>query len=187
MAAKKQPSSIDRLPEEIRAEVARLRRANCTIDEIVGHLRTLDVTVSRSAMGRHLKTMDQIGEAMRRTDTISKFIVEKFGEDTDDRVARASMQVLQGALLEMIVEDRTDDDGRPITLSVEEAKSLSLAIQRLVTAQRMDAERELKLRELVAKETAAKVGALGKQMGWTAEMAARVRTEIMGVRAPTPK
>lgn len=178
----RQPSSIDRLPEEIRAEVARLRRANCTIDEIVDHLRTLDVTVSRSAVGRHLKSMDQIGEAMRRADTISKFVVEKFGEETDDRVARASMQVLQGALLEMIVEDRTDDDGRPITLSVEEAKSLSLAIQRLVTAQRMDAERELKVQAEFARRTAAKVGELGKQMGWSAETAQRVRSEILGVR-----
>lgn len=180
----RQPSSIDRLPEEIQAEIGRLRRQGRTIDEILSHLKDLDVEVSRSALGRHVKSMAEIGEEMRRADTISRYVVERFGEESDDRVARASMKILQGAILDLVIAKEESEDGQPVMLSAESVKSLSLAMQRLVAAQRIDAERELKLRELVAKEAAAKVGELGKQMGWTAEMAARVRTEIMGVRAP---
>lgn len=185
--ARNRPSSIDRLPTEVQSAIAELRRQGRTIDEILDHLNALDVEVSRSALGRHCKSMAEIGASLRRSETMAKFIVEKFGDESDDRVGRANMRILQGALLEILTEDRIGEDGEPVTLSAEEAKSISLSLQRLVTAQRMDAERELKLRELVAKETAAKVGALGKQMGWTAEMAARVRTEIMGVRAPPPQ
>ena len=179
----RQPSSIDKLPPEVRDVIAGLRRQGRTIDEILDHLKSLGEEVSRSALGRHVKSLAEIGDQMRRVETLSKFVVEKFGEETDDRVARASMHILQGIILDLTVAQEEDEDGNPIPPSPETVKSLALAVQRLTAAQRMDAERELKLRELWAKEAAAKVGQLGKQMGWTAEMAQRVRSEIMGVRA----
>lgn len=178
----RQPSSIDKLPAEIRDAIAGLRRQGRTIDEIRDHLVALDVDVSRSALGRHVKTIAEVGERLRRADAISKAIVDKFGDQTDDRVARASMHILQGIILDLTVAQEEDEEGNVLPPSPEMVKSLALALQRLTAAQRMDADRELKLRELWAKEAAAKVGELGKQMGWTADMAQRVRSEIMGVR-----
>lgn len=157
------PSSIDRLPEEVRSKIAELRRNGRTLDEILDHLQQLDVEVSRSALGRHVKSLAQIGEQMRRAETMAKFVVERFGEDSDDRLGRANMRILQGALLEMLAEDRIDEEtGAPITLSAKEAKELSLAVQRLVSAQRMDAERELRLRAAFKREATEKLDAAGR-------------------------
>lgn len=153
------PSSIDRLPEEVRDAIAALRRQGRTIDEILDHMRQLDVEVSRSALGRHVKSLADIGESLRRAETMAKFVVERFGEETDERVGRANMRILQGALLEILTEDRIGDDGQPVTLSAKEAKEISLALQRLVTSQRQDAERQLKMREAFAAEAARKLDA----------------------------
>lgn len=182
MASRNKPSSIDRLPETVREAIAGLRRQGRTIDEILDHLRSLDVEVSRSALGRHVKSLAEIGESLRRSETMAKFIVEKFGEETDDRVGRANMRILQGALLEILTEERIGEDGEPVTLSAEEAKSISLSLQRLVAAQRMDAERQLRMEAEFARRAAAKVDKLGKQLGWTADTATRVREQILGVK-----
>jgi hypothetical protein len=180
--ARNMPSSIDRLPPEVRDAIAKLRRDGRTIDEILDQLRQLDVEVSRSALGRHVKSLAEIGESLRRSETMAKFIVDRFGEETDERVGRANMRILQGALLEILTEDRIGEDGSPVTLTADEAKSISLSLQRLVTAQRMDAERQLRMRAEFAKEAAAKVDALGKKLGWSAETAQTVRAQILGVR-----
>lgn len=180
------PSTIDRLPAEVRDKIGQLRRDGRTLDEILDHLRQLDVGVSRSALGRHVKSLAEIGEQLRRSETMARFIVEKFGTDSDERVGRANMAILQGALLEILTEERIDEDGQPITLSAGEAKELSLSLQRLVSAQRMDAERQLKLkaeaRAEALREVEGKVVEAGKQMGWSAETAREVRARIFGVR-----
>lgn len=151
------PSSIDRLPEEVRAKIAELRRQNITIDQILEHLGTLGVEVSRSALGRHVRSLAEIGEQIRRTEAMSKFVVERFGEESDDRVARASMRILQSAMLELVTEERFDEEGKPVHLTAKEAKELSLALQRLVNAERTETERELKLRAAFKKEAAEKL------------------------------
>lgn len=177
----KRPSTIDRLPEEVRATIADLRRSGRTLDEIMDHLRQLQVGVSRSAVGRHVKSLAEIGEQMRRAETMAKFVVERFGEDTDDRVGRANMRILQGALLEMLTEDRLDEEGQPITLSAKEAKELSLAVQRLVSAQRMDAEREIRMKREFASKAAEAAASAAKSKGLSAETAEFLKRAVLGI------
>ena len=63
------PSSIDTLDTAIQAEIGRLRMQGCTIDAIVQHLRTMHgvTTVSRSALGRHVKGLERVAEQIRRS------------------------------------------------------------------------------------------------------------------------
>ena len=177
--ARQTPSSIDRLPDEVRDLIADLRRQGRTIDEIMEALRPLDVEVSRSALGRHVKSLAQIGEQLRRAETMAKFVVDKFGEETDERVGRANMRILQGALLEILTEDRLDNDGQPITLSAEEAKSISLSLQRLVSAQRVDADRQIKMRAEFAREAAQKLDGAVRDGSIDPEAVARAK-RILG-------
>lgn len=181
------PSTVDRLPPEVRDQIAQLRRNGRTLDEILDHLRQLDVDVSRSALGRHVKSLAEIGESLRRSETMAKFIVEKFGDDADERVGRANMRILQGSLLELLTADRTDDDGQPVILSAGEAKEISLSLQRLVSAQRMDSERQLRLkaeaRAEAAREAATAVDTVAKRVGGlSAETVASIKAEILGIR-----
>lgn len=179
-----QPSSIDKLPEPIRDAIAKLRRDGRTIDEILDHLKGLDVEVSRSALGRHVKSMAEIGEEIRRSEAMARFVVDKFGEDADERVGRANMRILQGAILEIITERRQDEDGNPVHLSAEETKSISLSLQRLISAQRTDADRQMRLeREAArkAREAAAEaVDKVTKARGLSADLVNEIRMSVLG-------
>lgn len=182
-SGKKQPSSIDRLPEALREAIAQLRRDGRTVDEITDHVRQLGGDVSRSAVGRHVKSLAEVGESMRKSQAMAQFVVEKFGAANDDRVGRASIALLQGAIMEILVERPTDEDGAPVTISAAEAKELSLSIQRLISAQRMDAERQLQLeretRERVAREASQKLDAAAASGEIVADAVAQAK-RIMG-------
>ena len=58
-------STIKRLPKAIQERIGELREAGRTIDEILAKLAELDVEVSRSALGRHVKALE-IGRASCR-------------------------------------------------------------------------------------------------------------------------
>lgn len=60
------PSSISRLPAEIRDKIGALRAEGRTIDEIVAKLEELNVDVSRSALGRHCKRLESVQANIRR-------------------------------------------------------------------------------------------------------------------------
>ncbi|WP_165184741.1 phage protein Gp27 family protein [Caulobacter soli] len=184
---RKTPSSIDRLPDEIQELIASKRRGGATIDQIMEHLDLLNVDVSRSAVGRHVKTLAEIGEDLRRTEALSRFIVEKFGDEPDERVARASMRILQGVLMNLMVDRPTDEEGLPIGVGVDEANKLALSLQRVMSAQRMDTERQIKIRAMAkaeALEEAAKaVDQAARKMagGMTKDTIAAIKSEILGV------
>ena len=95
MARRHRPSSIDKLDPKLQTALADLRRQGRTVTEITEHLVKLGAEVSRSAVGRHIKSMAEIGEEMRRAEHTARFLVEEFGEETDERVARANMRILQ--------------------------------------------------------------------------------------------
>ncbi|MDP1962403.1 MAG: DUF3486 family protein [Reyranella sp.] len=186
-AARRQPSTIDRLPEAVRDRIAQLRRDGRTIDEIMEALERLGAEVSRSALGRHVKTLAEVGDDMRRAETMARFVVDRFGEDSDERVGRANMRILQAAILELLTERPTDEDGSPVRLDAGEAKALSLTLQRLVASQRVDADRQLKLkaeaRRDAAQDAATAATAVAHAQGLTKATADAIRASILGIAA----
>jgi hypothetical protein len=157
---KRQPSTIDKLPEALRDQLARLRREGRSISEIHDHLEKLGAGVSRSAVGRHVKSMAEVGEDMRRSAEMARFIVDQFGEETDERVGRANMALLQGAILELITERPVDEEtGEVARLDAGEMKALSLSLQRLISSQRVDADRQIKLRQEFERSASQKLDA----------------------------
>lgn len=163
---RRQPSTIDRLPAELRELIAKLRKEGRSVSEIHDHLSRLDAGVSRSAVGRHLKSMAEVGEEMRRAQEMARFVVEELGDEPDERVARANMRILQGGIMQLLMDRPLGEDGEPIRLDAAEAKEISLSLQRLVSAQRMEADRVLRLqaeaRRATQEEAARKLDAAAK-------------------------
>lgn len=186
--ARRQLSTIDRLPEPLRELIARLRREGRTVTEIHDHLGQLGAEVSRSAVGRHVKSMAEIGEAMRKSGEMARFIVQEFGEETDERVGRANMAILQGAIMELLTERPIDEDtGGATRLDAGEMKALSLSLQRLISSQRVDADRQLKLRAEArleaARDAATAVEDVVKAAGISKATADAIKAKILGVAA----
>jgi hypothetical protein len=155
------PSTIDRLPKEVREAIGRLREDGRSIDEILAKLAELapDAEISRSALGRHVKTLAQVGERMRRSRAMAEALTARFGEEPDDQVARLNFQLLHGIVFELLTRgpgsedgEDGDEDGEGMVLDAAQAKALAATLRDITTAQKSDADRTLKMRAEIRKE-----------------------------------
>jgi hypothetical protein len=95
------PSTIDRLPGQVRELIGKLRQdRGLTIDEILDHLRQLDVEVSRSALGRHVKGLAKMGERLRRSRAMAEGLARQLGDAPGDQVARVNIELLHSFIAE---------------------------------------------------------------------------------------
>jgi hypothetical protein len=177
------PSSIDRLPEEIRAEVGRLRVQGRTIDEILAHLKTMDVEVSRSALGRHVKRMTTARERMKHSREMATALVSQFGDQPDNQLARLNLELMHGVVMQTIMATAEDDDGepQPVTFSPEDARFLADALAKLASAEKTNVDRTLKLKQEATKEAAKAAGAVAKSAGLTPDLVGAIEKAILGV------
>lgn len=150
-------STIDKLPAELRELIGKLRQNGRTIDEILAKLNELSADVSRSALGRHVKQLDAIGEEIRRTRAIADAIVQRFGDAPESRTARLNIELMHGLVMKLMIGE--GDDGKPVTLEPQDAYFLGTALQRLSQASKIDVDREVKIRERVKAEMAEKAAA----------------------------
>lgn len=151
------PSSIDKLPTEVRELIGQLREQGVTIDAILAKLQDLDVEVSRSALGRHIKGLAEVGEQLRRSREIATALVSRFGEEPDNRVARLNIELMHGLVMQAITataESEENGEVKAVTFTPEDTMFLARSLQSLATAQKADADRTLKIRQEVAKELA---------------------------------
>jgi len=177
------PSSIDRLPKELRELIGRLREEGRTLDEILAKLNELGADVSRSALGRHAKTLADVGERMRRSRVMAEALTARFGDQPDNQVARMNMELMHGMVFELITAaaGSEDEEGEPVMLDPKGVKFLAGALKDLASAQKVDADRTIKLREEFAKEAVAKVESVGKARGMSADTVEAIKHAVLGV------
>jgi len=146
------PSSIDRLPQEVRDEIGKLRRQGRTIDEILGKLRELlpeDQQPSRSALGRHVKRVEVLAERIKVADAMADRLVGDLKDDGGDKIMRANARLLGSAVFDLL---SAVEDGEAVTLDPKDAKALSEALRNISTAQKNHAEFASQIRAAARKE-----------------------------------
>lgn len=181
-------TKIDKMPAEIRELIASLRQQGREIDEILAKLRELDVDVSRSALGRHIKEIDQIGEEIRKSRAIAEAIVERFGDAPESKTARLNIELMHSQVLKLLGSQ--DGDGNPVVLGPREVQFLSDALYRLSKAAKDDAEREIKIREKALKEIRERASKKLDEIQADPQLSPkdvlkRIREEIYGLVDPT--
>lgn len=177
------PSSIDQLPEEVRAAIGKLRLQGRTIDEILAHLLTLDVEVSRSALGRHVQKLASIGERMKLSRDMATALVDRFGDEPDNRLARLNIEMMHSLVLDVMTAQTLNAEGdvMPVQLDPEQVMFLARSLQSLSSAQKTDTDRILRMRQEVAKEAAKAVEEVATAEGWGVETKKRLWDAVVGV------
>lgn len=170
-------NKIKRLPKKIRDLISRLREDGATIDEILAKLRELDVKVARSTLGEHLKRIDQIGELIHKTRASAEAVVSQLEDAPEGRVARLNIELAHALLLKLMM----GEDGVPVTLDPRETMFAATAIEKLTKAEKLDAERILKLRQEFAKKAADAVDKVVAARGLTAETVQEIKAQILGL------
>jgi hypothetical protein len=186
------PSSIDKLPPEIRVAIGDLRQRGHTIDEILAHLADMQSAISRSALGRHVKGLDAIGEQMRRSRVVAESLVRELGDAPESKAARLNIELMHSALLDLFMKNADgeliDKNGKAaLAGDPEGVMMLSKALDHLARASKTNAdfivaaearaERRAKAQAVAAVEDVAKDAGLS---GATVEM---IKAKIFGVKA----
>jgi hypothetical protein len=191
------PSSIDTLEPRIQSEIGRLRMQGCTIDQIVAHLATMHgvTTVSRSAMGRHVKGLERVAEQIRRSREVATALVQQLGDAPESETARLNIEIMHSAILDLKMrsadgEDVDKDGAAALAGNPEGIMLLSKAIDHLSKAQKANADFaaqvEKRAEDRTKKAAVAAVETVTKARGISAETADAIKAAIFGVKAEAP-
>lgn len=178
-------STIDRLPPEVRELIGKLRDGGRTIDEILAKLQELDVDVARSTLGRHIKSLDQIAERIRRSRDVADALVRRVGEAGENKQLRLNVELMHSIIMDLF---SGGEDGQPISLGPEDAMFLARSLRDLASASKTDTDMVLKLREKMAKEMTEKLDAAVKdaeaagEPGLSTERIRQLRHDFLGTR-----
>ena len=187
------PSTIARLPGEIREAIGRLREQGRTLDEILDHLRGMEVAVSRSALGRHVQAMDKVGERLRRSRTVAETLVRQLGDAPESQTARLNIEMMHSFMFDFLASVEAGEGGEAgeeAQAHLRNPKSVALmaeAVQRLTVASRQNAEYIARVEDRAAQK--AKAGAAraaeeaARQQGLSADTIATIKASILGVAA----
>jgi len=175
------PSSIDQLPRDVREIIGQLRMNGVTIDSILDKLKELDVDVSRSALARHTQKIDAIAERVRESRAAADAIMDRLGASTDNRQARLNIELMHASLMSLLA----GEDGDDVVLSAQDAMFLGRALKDLASASKLDQDREIKLRDEIARQerqkAAEKAEDVARSNGMDAKQVAFIRAQILGV------
>lgn len=179
------PSSIDRLPEEVRALIGRLREQGRTLDEILAHLGQMDDVladaVSRSALHRHVQKMEALGKHLKVAREQALAIVDRLGVAEDNKLARLNAELLHAIILKGLA---AGDDGEPAVLSPQEMMFVGRALAQVAAAQKVDVDRAVTIRDKLRKEDARKLAAVEGELAAEGDTPAadRARAALSKVR-----
>ena len=186
------PSKIDRMPPEIRDAIGRLRDHGRTLDEILDHLRSMEIEVSRSALGRHVQSREKVGERLRRSRAVADALVRQLGDAPESKTARLNIEMMHSFIFDFLAsaEEAEGDAGAAAQAMLQNPKAVALfseAVERLTKASRNDAayiEQVEKRSEARTKAAAVKaMDAVAKERGLSADTLAAIKAGIFGVKA----
>ncbi len=189
-------SSVSRLPAEVKSYIeAMLATGAQTLDELIADLRErfpaeakAGDLPSRSALHRYGSKLDRRLAAIRASTEAAKLIQAQAGDDQDAR-SEALTALVQTELFEAILAlQEADDVDLPEGASADEIASarvdlLSKAARNIATLTRSSIGLKKFQSEVRAKAQAAAdtVDKLAKKGGLTADTAAQIRREILGI------
>ncbi|MGA7673532.1 MAG: phage protein Gp27 family protein [Rhizomicrobium sp.] len=176
------PSSIDQLPPELRQQINHLRvDEGYTIEQIVEFLKTMNAKISKSAMGRHVRKLAEVGERIRQARAIAEGVAPTLAGKDDGQLLNLNNELLQAAI--MRIASATDEDGNDVELTAMQAMALGKALESSSKAVKINADRILKIRQETAKLAVKAVEEVVKNdaPGLSADTLAKIKKQVLGV------
>jgi hypothetical protein len=181
----KRPSSIDRMPAEVRDWIGRLRDQGRTLDEIIGKLRELDLEAlpSRSALHRHLQQAEAVAERLRKSRAVADVIVRRLGDAEPDKTTRLNIELMHQAVFDMM-SGVNAEDGEAVTLEPMQVMLMAKALDHLGKASKDDVARtiaiERRATEKALKQAEAAVVKVGGAGALTPELQVAFKAMLFG-------
>jgi len=180
------PSKIDLLPEAIRDALHQmLRDKRHTQEEIREAINTLidqhelpdDMQLSRTGLNRYASRMEAVGSKIRASREMAEIWAAKLGSAPTSDVGKLLMEFVKTLAFETSMAlAETEKTVEPKALG-----QLALVAQRIEAAQMVSHKREKEIRQAFAEEAAATAEKIVSQAGLSADKAADIKRQILGI------
>lgn len=189
------PSTIDRLPDDIKAKLQALLQdprvtqldATAKINSILeaeGH----EDRVTKSAVNRYAVRMKEVGEKLKQSREVAQMYIAQVGASPQGQTGLLINEMLRSMAFDLTLKIQDADIADPETLAatIDQVKSLALAVQRLESAATSNVKREDVIRkqerEKALNDAAEAVEKAAVQQGMNADQAAFWRQQVLGVQ-----
>ena len=178
-------SSIDQLPAEAEPDIVwaanALRKRDRLqieiLDEFNGRLADRGLgPISKSAFNRYSMQLAQTARRIEETHRIVKALGERLDEDASDELTTMVAELGKTLVFELL--QGGGEDG----FSPRDAKELAMAVRSFAQAQSVSSNRRAKLEQQMAAKVEEATEAVVREAGLSAERAADIRRQVLGVR-----
>ncbi|MHB1183383.1 MAG: DUF3486 family protein [Desulfobulbia bacterium] len=185
-----QPSSIERLPEDILEKLQELLRdprvtqleATAKINEILvddGYQER----VTKSAVNRYDLKMREAGDKLRQSREVAKMWIGKLGAAPQGQVGNLVNEILRTLAFDLSLKLQGEElTAETLPGVIDQVKALALACQRLEASSTLNVKREAEIRKQALEKAATAVENAAVQQGLNAEQAAFWRQQVLGVQ-----
>jgi hypothetical protein len=179
-------SSVEQLPKELADLCHRLIREGRTIHEITDALNDLDAEVSKSAVGRYVKSAREQMAHYREAQAVAGQWVSQLAENPGGDVSALLAEMLKTVAFRTLADIGSENgpkgkDGRPKAPNPMDIMLLAKAIRDMEASTKASIERREKI-ERQALERQAKVAEkVAKKQGMSPEHWAQLRAQFLGI------
>jgi hypothetical protein len=184
-------SKIEALPGPIKQAVDELQKTGrYKLDDVLAHLRKLgaehqvpaEALPGRSALGEYAQNFERTAARMREAKQLAEVWVGRLGQEPESKVGRLITEMLRTVAFQQLAA--MGDDAAAV--GSMDIMMIARAIKDLESAEKISADREIKIREQVAKEAAKVVDEAAKEGGLSADRAAELRRKVLGLGNAKP-
>lgn len=174
-------SSIDSLPEKIRAQVNfLLSDGGWTIDQVVQYLKEAGHPRSRSAVGRKRRDLSVTSAKLQQSREITETLVQEIGPAaTEGKHGRLLAQMLRSLVYDHL--EKKIEDGET-EIGAQDFYYLANTLKQLSQGVRYDQDFEEKLIQRGREQAAETAVAAVQDAGMPGDRAEEVRKQILGVK-----
>lgn len=173
------PSNITKLDPAIKEAVdTAVREGRITIDQIVELIKTHGADVSRSSVGRYVKSANERMEEYRQAQQMAAVWMDKIGKEPEGDVGRMLLEMLRMLAFKSI--------GETETASPEDLMFLSNAIKGFAQTDKLVVDKAINLRKLFearAEKAANEIVKEARKIGASEETIQTWRNKVLGVAA----
>ncbi|HEX2882276.1 MAG TPA: DUF3486 family protein [Polyangiaceae bacterium] len=181
MANRKRPTSITKLPPELRAELDRLLVGGAhTLREVTDHLRSMGAGVSKSAVHRYSQDMEEVARDIKATREMANAIGRELAEVPNGDAGRLIIESLHGLLLQARRQLATGDE-----IELSDLAHLTRSCKDLQLAFKANVQVEMAVRDRTLREAAEAAAKVGKAQGLGDDAIQEFRDRILGIPKET--
>lgn len=178
------PSTIDKLDQEVRELIGQLRMDHgWTIDEILQRLKDMGQSVSRSALGRHVRTLQDVAAEMRESQAMATALAREVGDADQSRMLDVNVQLLQSNMFKLMLA-ANEEDGEGVQLGAKDAKAFADALRSIALTRKTDLDlverAEKRAADKAKLEAADKATTAARSKGLSKDTVDAIRRAVLG-------